>query len=326
MVTVFLSYSRDDAEIVSVLAEDIRSLGHAAWLDRELTGGQRWWDHILEEIRDCDAFVTSVSTSAIDSRACRSEYEYAVALGKPILPVIVQGGVADSLMPPELAALHRVDYTTNDKGSFAALNRALSTLPAAPPLPDPLPPQPAVPASYLFDLRSEIESTEPLTSERQLQLVQQLRGRLEEGHARPDILSLVQRLRKRDDLLVRVDQELGELQRELEQSPATTAATTPLAATPATPVAAVTPATPATPVPEEAMTFAAAAPAPALASAPSAPGVVSVWWWIAPIIFGLIGGLVAFFATRDANPSMAKNMLIVGVIMSVFWYLFAAGA
>jgi len=310
VATVFLSYSRDDADIVSVLAEDIRNLGHTAWLDRELTGGQRWWDHILEEIRDCDAFVTSVSTSAIDSRACRSEYEYAVALGKPILPVIVQNGVADSLMPPELAALHRVDYTTNDKSSFAMLNRALTSLPMAPPLPDPLPPSPAVPASYLFDLRSEIESTEPLGSERQLQLLQQLRGRLEEGHARPDVLSLVQRLRRRDDLLVRVDQELGELQRELEQPPTSmTSKPEPIPLTGA--------------APQEVMAF--SSPTPALVQASPATGLVSAWWWIAPIIFGLIGGLVAFFVVRDVNPSTAKNMLIVGAIMSFFWLIVSSG-
>src|SRR5690606_41362151 len=76
-----------------------------------------------------------------------------------------------------LAALHRVDYTTNDKSSFAMLNRALTTLPAAPPLPDPLPPPPAVPASYLFDLRSEIESTEPLGSERSEEHTSELQSR-----------------------------------------------------------------------------------------------------------------------------------------------------
>ena len=102
MVTVFLSYSRDDARQLAVLAEDIRSLGHQAWLDQELTGGQRWWDHILQEIRECDAFVSAVSTSSMDSRACTAEYEYALALGKPILPVDPQLGGARLLFAEHL--------------------------------------------------------------------------------------------------------------------------------------------------------------------------------------------------------------------------------
>lgn len=122
-----------------------REPGHDAWLDRDLTGGQRWWDHILQSIRDCDTFVVALSSASLESRACQSELQYATALGKPVLPVLVKRDVSDGLMPPALAELQRVDYTQADKAAFAALNRGLTTMPAAPPLPAELPPEPEVP-------------------------------------------------------------------------------------------------------------------------------------------------------------------------------------
>ena len=53
----FISYSHVDAEVVERLERDLEGLGWAAWCDRELTGGQRWWDGILANVRECDLFV-----------------------------------------------------------------------------------------------------------------------------------------------------------------------------------------------------------------------------------------------------------------------------
>lgn len=313
MAALFLSYSRDDTDQISVLANDIRSLGHDPWLDRELTGGQRWWDHILEEIRGCDAFVVAVSASSMDSRACVAEYEYAVTLGKPVLPVMVRAGVADRLMPPHLAQLHRVDYTTGDKAAFAALNRAVGSLPASSALPDPLPPAPAVPASYLYDLKTEIEASGAMAPDVQAQLVAELRSRLDSGHAHADIAALVQRFRQRDDLLVRTDQDLTALEGTLHGQPA---------ASTAPPVQPTWGDGSQPPVTEE------PTPMPTPVSSgipvvPSTPGSeVNALWWIAPILGGLIGGVVAFFAVRQTSPDTAKNLLIAGAVMSVVWTVF----
>src|SRR5207244_3865823 len=84
-------------------------LGHDPWHDKDLSGGQRWWDQILRSIRECDAFVFALSAAAIDSRACLSEYRYAVDLNKPILPILVEGHVPDSLMPPALSELQQLN-------------------------------------------------------------------------------------------------------------------------------------------------------------------------------------------------------------------------
>jgi hypothetical protein len=222
---VFVSYSSLNAEPVRGLAADIESLGHDAWLDRELSGGQRWWDQILKEIRDCDAFVFAVSAAAADSRACLSELAYAEALGKPVLPITVEPGFAESLLPPAIAELQRVDYTTQDKVAFSALNRALSKLPPAPPSPDIPPEAPPVPASYLFDLKTAIADPGVMSAERQNELLKELRARLGHGHSRADVLALVRQFRRRDDVLVRIDRALAEFEAEVEAGEASAART-----------------------------------------------------------------------------------------------------
>lgn len=314
MATIFLSYSRDDARQLGILAEDIRSLGHRAWLDQELTGGQRWWDHILQEIRECDAFVSAVSRSSLDSRACIAEYEYALALGKPILPVMVEHGAADSLMPPRLAELHRVDYISGDKAAFASLNRALAALPAPPPLPEPLPPPPSVPASYLYDLKTEITAPGMMPAETQSAIVGELKARLDTGHSHEDLRFLVSQFRQRDDLLVRTAQDLAAFEGTLTGPPAEpprpevrTAVGWPAAEPAAPPASAPAPPPAATPV------------AAAAGVGGSSTGQVSLLWWIAPILAGLIGGLIAFFAVRGTDGATARNMLIAGIVSSVIW-------
>jgi hypothetical protein len=327
---VFVSYSSLNAESVRGLAADIESLGHDAWLDRELSGGQRWWDQILKEIRDCDAFVFAVSAAAADSRACLSELAYAEALGKPVLPITVEPGLAESLLPPALAELQRVDYTTPDKAAFAALNRALSQLPPAPPAPDIPPEAPPVPASYLFDLKTAIVDPAVMSAERQNELLKELRGRLGHGHSRADVLALVRQFRRRDDVLVRIDRALAEFEAEIEAGEASAGRT-----------GASCPIPDATPAGVRARSAGArtglgqhptAEPSSAESAgnaslSPAAPPVRWVWWLFV-ICFGFLGGLVAFFVNRETNPRGARKLLIGSVISSLAWMVLSllAGA
>jgi len=40
-------------------------------------------------------------------------------------------------------------------------------------------------------------------------------------------------------------------------------------------------------------------------------------WYLVPIFFGLIGGIIAYFAIRRDDPQKAKNCLYVGIILTV---------
>ena len=44
---------------------------------------------------------------------------------------------------------------------------------------------------------------------------------------------------------------------------------------------------------------------------------VSGAWWLLPIFFGLLGGLIAWFVNRRADPRTARMMLLVGIAISV---------
>ncbi len=323
---VFVSYSREDAAPVGELERDIESLGHDAWVDRELSGGQRWWEQILTQIRECDIFVVAISDACVSSRACQAEYQYANALGKPVLPVLVERNVSDSLMPPDLAELQRVDYTAPDKSAFASLNRALVAVPAAPALPDPLPDPPPVPASYLFDLRSEIDSRQPLTAERQGELLRQLDARFEDGHSPADLRVLVARFRERDDVLVRVDRELADFDARLvaaESSASRGRATAAGASVEAASDAAWRTPPTAQPAPGAAAPALGAPPVPLRAASERE---VNMLWWAAPVFAGLIGGAVAWLAVRGTNAATARNMLIGGVVSSFVWAMLLSGA
>ena len=46
-------------------------------------------------------------------------------------------------------------------------------------------------------------------------------------------------------------------------------------------------------------------------------GKPSAAWWLLPIFLGWGGGLIAWACVKDRDPRMAKNCLILGIILSV---------
>ena len=43
----------------------------------------------------------------------------------------------------------------------------------------------------------------------------------------------------------------------------------------------------------------------------------SNWWFLLPIFFGIIGGIIAFFVLRHDDPRKAKNCLYLGIALMV---------
>ena len=39
-------------------------------------------------------------------------------------------------------------------------------------------------------------------------------------------------------------------------------------------------------------------------------------WYIAPILFGILGGIVGYFIIKDKDAKLAKNLLVVGLIFT----------
>jgi hypothetical protein len=219
MKRVFVSYSRNNLDIVTQLIQDLQAVGVDAWHDQTLTGGQRWWDNILANIRDCDIFIFALSPESWDSDACRSELRYVMQLGKTVLPVLVADGINLNLLPAPLNEIQVTDYRRRDKEAAFALVKSINTAAAAPPLPDQLPVPPEVPVSYLSNLQERIDSSETLTAQDQITLLFELEEGLRDGRSPTEIRELLLRLKRRDDLLAKVATKIDAALRGLEEAP-----------------------------------------------------------------------------------------------------------
>jgi len=45
-------------------------------------------------------------------------------------------------------------------------------------------------------------------------------------------------------------------------------------------------------------------------------------WFLLPIFFGIIGGIIAFFILRKDDPHKARNCLYVGIVFMVIGIIF----
>ncbi len=203
-MTVFISYARANATAAGQLRDDVERCHREVWLDQELTGGQAWWHAILQHIRECDVFVVALSTDWVQSAACDLELRYAVALARPVLPVMV-AKIDPRLAPKAIVDAQIVNYLQRSPETTFALRDALDLLPSAPSLPSPLPAEPAPPISYLHDIIVMLNAPS-LDPRDQYGLWERLQGVLDDADddERPELLKLVRRLRKRRDLVPRL--------------------------------------------------------------------------------------------------------------------------
>jgi hypothetical protein len=215
MNRVFVSYSRDNQDVVTELIDDVKAAGIETWHDQTLAGGQRWWENILSNIRESNIFVFALSPQSCDSDACKRELNYAHQLHKTILPVLVADGISVNLLPPPLHEIQVTDWRSRDKEAAFALIRSINTAPASQPMPEPLPSPPSVPESYLSNLQERIGSSETLNSQAQMALVFELEAQLRDGRSPTEIRDLLLRLKRRDDLLDKVGREIDATLRNL---------------------------------------------------------------------------------------------------------------
>ena len=208
MRRVFVSYSRKNLDAVTQLVKHGRDAGVEMWYDQTLTGGQRWWDNILAEIRNCDIFVFALSRDSWDSEACSSELGYVAQLGKPIIPVKVCDDISNNLLSAPLSEIQITDYCKRDMAAAFAVLKAINLAPQASILPEPLPAPPPVPVSYHSTLRKRIDSPQPLSSQDQIALLFDLEQEVEDGRSPDETRDLLLRLKGRDELLAKIGSKI----------------------------------------------------------------------------------------------------------------------
>jgi hypothetical protein len=89
-VRLFLSYAREDRIRVSELVEVLRAGGFEVSWDDEISPGAEWATELERGIARCEAFLCAISKDATESEWCQWELAQAVALGRPIIPILIR--------------------------------------------------------------------------------------------------------------------------------------------------------------------------------------------------------------------------------------------
>jgi formylglycine-generating enzyme required for sulfatase activity len=89
---VFISYSSDDkawtSEFANALHEEFRFSVFIDYIN--IPTGTNWWQAICENIESCDYVLYVMTPKSIESVYCTEEIDYALALNKPILPLMLK--------------------------------------------------------------------------------------------------------------------------------------------------------------------------------------------------------------------------------------------
>jgi WD40 repeat protein len=128
-LAVFISYAREDADVVRRVYSALVAGGRGVWVDWEdIPPSADWREEIGAGIDAAESFVFVVSPDALESGECAKELEHAVAQGKKILPLVCRD--PDEVpVPRELASRNWILCRAEDNFdvAMAALAGALDT-------------------------------------------------------------------------------------------------------------------------------------------------------------------------------------------------------
>jgi len=124
---------------------------------------------------------------------------------------LVADDVSTSLLPSELQMVQFVDYKLRDINSVKSLARALGALPLGHQLPNPLPPVPEPPISYLASLSNHIDLASFLDLEAQSRILIELKSSLRDPATSLDSELLLRRLRARNDLFTKIAKDIDQV-------------------------------------------------------------------------------------------------------------------
>ena len=90
---IFISYARANGAYVQRMASYLARFGVTVWMDDEIPTGERWEQVLEERVSKCAALLLVMSPAAAESFWVSRELDLARSLGKPVLPVLVEGQV-----------------------------------------------------------------------------------------------------------------------------------------------------------------------------------------------------------------------------------------
>lgn len=109
--TIFISYSRRDAEFMERLSTDLKIAGFSLWVDTQnLTPGTASWERAIRDaIRDAVAVVLVASPDALQSDYVQGELTLAQLQNRPIFPIWANGEEWINCVPLNMANYQYAD-------------------------------------------------------------------------------------------------------------------------------------------------------------------------------------------------------------------------
>ncbi len=113
--TIFISYSRKDADFVYRLAGDLEKAGLSIWLDRSIAPSSKWRAEIFKAIEECGAFLVVLSPNSMASREVIRELELGDSKSRRLVPLMYQS----CELPPEAGyVLSGIQWLEFTKGNY----------------------------------------------------------------------------------------------------------------------------------------------------------------------------------------------------------------
>ena len=86
---VFISYSPEDSTYANLLARTLKKKGVQIFTGQDIMAGENWEDTLRKELEESSAVIAIISDNWNRSTWAATEYGAAYALGKKIIPVLI---------------------------------------------------------------------------------------------------------------------------------------------------------------------------------------------------------------------------------------------
>jgi hypothetical protein len=221
-ISIFFSYSRQQAEIMKVLTEQLLTATKAgsnkAWsviydLHPPIPIGEVWWDELLNRILRCSHFVPIISADYLMSDACQKELKWALDLNKHCLPIIIDIKTFGMSTFSILSNLQQIQSGTTQaelEQTIENLLDAIESKPNTARLPEVLPAKPSQPKNNVQRIIETLNQP-ALTEEDIIRVVAHVRAYVREEQQRDDVLQVLKLHRDKPNISPTLKREFDEI-------------------------------------------------------------------------------------------------------------------
>ncbi len=91
MADIFVSYAKEDRDLIRSLSQALENEGWSTWWDREIPPGKTWDDVIEQQLTSSKCVLVAWSKNSVSSRYVREEADEAISMERPLVPVGLDG-------------------------------------------------------------------------------------------------------------------------------------------------------------------------------------------------------------------------------------------